>query len=324
MRLLWVVARLTGRDTGGMAGDAEPTAFVTGAASFLGQELVQLLVARGYRVLGLARSAASARLLQRAGATAVTGDLLAPGAWQDEAAADWVFHIAPCSRSTTRAWNHSESRARAAMDAHLLDAVAAGATRRVVYVSDPGYPDRADARPITEDELPPPGGCRARSLARVEGYAIAGLPVVTALPGCLYGNGSWFREHVVDRVMAGRHVLQFGMAGSWVSPIHVHDCAQALVHLAERGQIGNRYFIANNEPARLGEFAAVFARLADRPLRVWRLPVAAAPFLVGRPLADYVRTNALLSNIRLRGIGFRFRYLTIERGIEQVVGALHE
>jgi nucleoside-diphosphate-sugar epimerase len=147
--------------------------------------------------------------------------------------------------------------------------------------------------------------------------------VVTALPGCLYGNGSWFRQHVVDPIMAGRHVLQFGMAGSWVSPIHVHDCARALVHLAERGHIGNRYFIANNDPARLGEFATVFARLAGRRLRVWWLPAAAAPFLVGRPLADYVQTNAVLSNIRLRGIGFRFRYATIERGIEQVVGAVH-
>jgi hypothetical protein len=29
-------------------------------------------------------------------------------------------------------------------------------------------------------------------------------------------------------------------------------------------------------------------------------------------------------NIRLRGIGFRFRYPTLERGLEQVLGALDE
>jgi hypothetical protein len=162
------------------------------------------------------------------------------------------------------------------------------------------------------------------ALDRADGYAIAGLPIITALPGCVYGNASWFRECVVDRVMAGRRVLQFGKAGAWVSPIHVHDCARALVHLAERGDLGNRYFLANSEAIRMHEFAEAFARLANRPLRVWRVPAAAARCLASRPLADYVQANATFSNIRLRGIGFRFRYPTLEEGIAQVLGALHE
>jgi NAD dependent epimerase/dehydratase family enzyme len=153
---------------------------------------------------------------------------------------------------------------------------------------------------------------------------ISGLPIVTALPGCVYGNGSWFRKRIVDPVMAGRRVLQFGKPGCWVSPIHVHDCARALVHLAQRGDVGGRYFLAGSEPIRMHQFAQTFARLANRPLRVWRVPAAAAGILVGRPLADYVQTNAALSNIRLRGIGFRFRYPTLEQGLKQILGALHE
>jgi nucleoside-diphosphate-sugar epimerase len=39
-----------------MAGDAGPTAFITGAAGFIGMELVKVLLARGYQVFGLARS----------------------------------------------------------------------------------------------------------------------------------------------------------------------------------------------------------------------------------------------------------------------------
>jgi uncharacterized protein len=160
------------------------------------------------------------------------------------------------------------------------------------------------------------------ALGRLDGYVIAGLPIVTALPGCVYGNGSWFRERVVDPIMAGRRVLQFGRAGPWVSPIHVHDCARALVHLAERGDVGSRYFLTNNEPIRMHEFAQAFARLANRPLRVWRIPASAAGFFAGRSLADYVQGNLAFSNIRLRGIGFRFRYSTLEQGIEQVREAL--
>jgi nucleoside-diphosphate-sugar epimerase len=316
-------------DTGHMGRDARPTAFVTGAAGFIGTELIKVLVARGYQVFGLARSVESTRHLRRAGAIAIRGDLLVPGQWQDEASADWVFHIPPCVPARARSWRRAERLAhtRALMDTHLLDAVAAGATRRIVYVTDSRCYGPTGSRPVTEDELsvsPARGRCLMPALDRLDGYAIAGLPIVTALPGCVYGNASWFRQRVVDPVMAGRSVLQFGKAGRWVSPIHVHDCARALVHLAERGDVGSRYFLANNEPVRMHEFAQAFARIANRPLRVWRVPAAAAKLLVGRPLADYASGDLVFSNIRLRGIGFRFLYPTLEQGIEQILGALHE
>src|SRR5678816_4937039 len=78
-------------------------------------------------------------------------------------------------------------------------------------------------------------------------------PIVTALPGWVYGNGSWFRDRVIEPVMAGRRVVQFGTTGPWVSPIHVHDCARALVHLAEFGAVGGRYFLVNSDPIRTFE-----------------------------------------------------------------------
>jgi nucleoside-diphosphate-sugar epimerase len=309
-----------------MAGEAGPTAFVTGAAGFIGTELVKVLVACGYQVFGLAGSAASTRHLQRAGAIAIRGDLLVPGKWQDEAPADWVFHIPPCVPVGTGSWRRTRhiAQRRALMDAHLLDAVA-GVTKRVVYVADARCYGPTGIRPLTEDEVsvsPGRGRCLIPALDRLDGYTIAGLPIVTALPGCVYGNGSWFRDRVVDPVMSGRRVLQFGKRGSWVSPIHVHDCARGLVHLAERGIVGGRYFLANDEPIQMHEFAETVARLANRPLRVWRVPAAAAALLVHRPLADYARGNLALSNIRLRGTGFQFRYPTIEHGIDQVLGAL--
>jgi NAD dependent epimerase/dehydratase family enzyme len=35
-----------------------------------------------------------------------------------------------------------------------------------------------------------------------------------------------------------------------------------------------------------------------------------------------VSADAVFSNIRLRGIGFQFKYPTLEHGLEQVLGAL--
>src|SRR6185369_2778849 len=119
------------------------------------------------------------------------------------------------------------------------------------------------------------------ALDRIDGYVIAGLPIVTALPGWVYGNGSWFRERVIEPVLSGRRVLQFGKRGPWVSPIHVRDCARALIHLAERGEAGGRYFAVNSDPIRIHEFAEIFAPREPRAPRVTRAEIRS--LVRGRP-----------------------------------------
>jgi len=313
-----------------MAVAAKPTAFVTGAAGFIGIELIKVLKSQGHQVFGLTWSLDAARRVRNAGATAVMGDLLEPGQWQDEATAEWVFHVPPHPREGRRmTWARVEeiTRARLLMDRHLLDAASTGSTRRIVYVADTSCYGATGPRPITEDDPPRPsawGRCLAPAFDRLDGYIAAGLPIVTALPGWAYGNASWFRERVIEPVLGGRPVLQIGTQAPWVSPIHVHDCARALVHLAERGEVGGRYFLVNTDPVRMDELAETFARLATRRLRVWRLPSVASRFVFGPLLADSLKTDAVFSNARLRGIGFRFTYPTLEHGLEQVVGALND
>ncbi len=289
------------------------TAFVTGAAGFLGTELIKVLTSGGHHVAALSPTMETARHVRRAGASPVLGDLLEPGLWQDEACAEWVFHISESAAPT-----------RILTDAHLLDVVAASTTRRIVYVADARWYGATRTRPITEDDPPTPSGAARRflpALNRLGEYIVAGLPIVTAFPGCVYGNGSWLSRRIVAPIMAGRRVVQFGQDGPWVSPIHVHDCARALVYLAEHGEPGGRYFLVNDEPIRLHDFAETFARLASRSLRLWRLP-AAAQLVIGSVLGHSADANAVFSNIRLRGLGFQFRYPTIEEGLAQVIGAL--
>ena len=313
-----------------MATDSRATAFVTEAAGFIGIELVKVLVARGHPVFGLTDSLEAAERVRGAGGIPVMGSMLEPGPWQDETAADWVFHLPPRVtdwRRATRRRAASIMRARLLMDANLLDAVAAGATRRIVYVSDTTCYGATGLRPITEDAPPQPSawaGCLAPALKRVDDYVVAGQPIVTAFPGWVYGDRGWFRERVFEPILSGRRVLLFGKTRPWMSPIHVEDCARALVHLAGRGEPGGRYFLVNRDPIRLDEFAETFARLAHRPLRVLRVPAVAARFVVGPVLGDLLRANAVFSNIRLRGIGFRFLYPTIGEGLRQIVGALGE
>ena len=313
-----------------MACDTAHTTFVTGAAGFIGTELVKELTDRGHHVLGLANTAEEANRLRRIGATAVMGDLLVPGSWQDEAGADWVFHLPPHPSPSFHLIPKRPAAiaaARVLMDAHLLDAVASAATRRVVYVGDARCYGATGPRPITEDEPLPSRGtdCLTPALDRLDGYVVSGLPIVTALPGWVYGNAAWFRQRVIEPIVSGRRVVHFGNGGPWVSPIHVRDCARALVHLAEHGAVGGRYFVVNSDPVRMNEFAATFARLAKRPLRVWCMPAAAARVAGRAPFVGDGLRDAVLSNSRLRGSGFRFLYPTLEQGLQQIVGELdHE
>lgn len=314
-----------------MATHARETTFVTGGGGFIGSELIKVLVARRHRVFCLTENAEAAARVRRCGGVPVMGDLREPGPWQDEAGADWVFHLPahamPGARLTERC-AEGMTRGQVQMDTNLLDAVAAGPTRRIVYVADTScYGATGSQRPVTEDTPPQPsawGRCLTPALDRLDGYIVAGEPIVAAFPGWVYGNGGWFREHVIKPVMAGRRVLLFGKTGPLVSPIHVEDCARALVHLAQHGEPGGRYFLVNRDPIRLHEFAGTFARSAGRPLRSFRLPGYAARLMVGSILAEYLQADAVFSNIRLRGTGFRFRYPTLEHGLQQIVGGLHE
>jgi nucleoside-diphosphate-sugar epimerase len=312
-----------------MSSGVQPSAFVTRAAGFIGTELIKILTNRGCQVFGLAESQAAAEAVRRAGAIPVIGDLRKPGRWQDESAGDWVFHLPPepeCGRRLTRTRAESIARELAQMDARLLDAVSAGATRRIVYVAHASCYGAGGTSPITEDESRRPfgwGRCFTPALERLEGYVIAGLPIVTAFPGWVYGDASWFRDRIVEPVMRGRRVVQFGKTGPLVSTIHVEDCARALVHLAEHGEPAGRYFLVNHEPVAMAQFAAAFARAADRPLRVWPMPAAAVRLVLGPVLGDEFSADAVFSNIRLRGIGFRFRYPTLDEGIRQVLGSLN-
>jgi nucleoside-diphosphate-sugar epimerase len=107
-----------------MTAGERATTFVTEADGFMGTELVNVLVAQGHQVFALTKSLDAAERVRRAGATAVMGDLLKPGQWQDETARGVPPSTSSVGRrGVSRKRAAAITRDRVVMDANLLDAV---------------------------------------------------------------------------------------------------------------------------------------------------------------------------------------------------------
>jgi hypothetical protein len=308
-------------------GDTVKRLFVTGGTGFIGGAFVPLAREAGFQVHLLTRSAQSAERWAREGVTPVQGDLLTPGPWQREAAAsEWVVHLAqPLTfggRVTRkRAEAYREQRLR--MDTLLLDSLRPDVARRVLYVAGTSYYGDQGPRLVTEDSPPRPSGWGpyiAPAIEMLPGYRARGLPLVEAYPGSVYGLGSWFDQYMLKPLSAGKRL--FGMKETLTrcaSPIHVEDCARALLHLLEHGAVGQRYFVVDDQPVPFAELTRVAAEtLGVTPHRVL-LPRKVCDLVVGPVVTDSLTAEARLSNARLHGTGFQLRYPTIHEGVPALV-----
>ena len=324
MRSLWVAVHWLPAHTPHMAFDTEPTTLVASAAGLVGAERVKVLANLGHQVIGVTESDEGAARLRHIGGTAVLGDLLVPHRWHDAATADWVFHVAPQQPQVAQVHHkrtESIASARVLMDSHLLDTVLCGSARRIVRTAHASCPGHTGLRAIAGRPKP----CHPRRCStareRLAGCVVFGVRIASTLPAWVYGSSSLFRERVVEPIVAGRGVLTFADVDPLVSSVLIRDHARMLVHLAQRGEIDGRYFVVNSDAAQMNEFASTVARVAGRPLRVWQRPEV-APLSLNAP--DVPHADNVFSDVRLRGIRFRFLYPTLERGLPQLIAAIHE
>ena len=224
-------------------------AFVTGGSGFIGQHVVQKLVARGDEVHALARSEESAALLRQLGATVFKGDItdaasLRPGM----AGCDVVFHMAAWYKLGAPDWMNAE-------------AINVGGTRRVLRLAhELGIPKivytstvavYGDTQGQLVDESYYKEGPflteydRTKWLAH---YKVAlpliekGAPIVIVMPGGVYGPGDTsFIAQLMRMFYRGLAVLP----GSdlTVTYAHVEDIAEGHLLAAEKGKVGESYIL---------------------------------------------------------------------------------
>lgn len=242
--------------------------FVTGATGFIGGELVKQLVSRGHQVVALVRSPERTTVLRALGVELHTGDITERETLRAPmTAVDGVFHVAAWYRL-----GHREPRAeRINVDGtrHVLETMKELGIARGVYTSTVGV--FGDTHGVLVDEQYFARGPfltvydRTKWKAHYE-VAVpmieAGLPLVIAMPGLVYGPGDTSGVHTsLVQLLRGRlPISPSGAAHCWG---YVEDTARGLIQAMETGRLGESYLLTGPVHA-FDQAFAVAARLADR------------------------------------------------------------
>lgn len=276
--------------------------FVTGGTGAIGRPAVQALLDAGHEVTGMARSATSARSLERAGATPIQVSLFdtsgLAGALRGH---DAVLNLATALPATykftsMRAWRDNirirTEGSRSVVAAAMQSGVGTMVQESVAMV----YPDCGD-RWITEDQTPdryPMAESNLAAEASVQKFTDGGRTGVVLRFGWFQGPTA---AHSVEIFQLARRGIcfQIGSEEAYVASIHVDDGGRAVE--ASLFVPAGVYNVVDDEPLTTREYADALAAAAGRPCRV-RIPGRAAALLGHRTTS--LRRSLRVSNAKLR------------------------
>lgn len=303
--------------------------FIAGATGILGREVVRLLVARGDRVRGLARSEANVQLLIRLGADAAPASLFDPGALARHIeGCEAVLHLATRIPETMRpgiADFRENDRIRTEGTESLLAAAQAAGARLYVQQSIAFLAATPEDRLLADD-----AGCTLRDADRPPAEAAirmesmvraANLPTMILRGGIFYHAESLQTRALIDAVRR-RLLPVFGSGRNIVSLIHVRDMARAVVASLDRPASGETFFVVDDRPLSFADYVGTVARLAGaKPPRHW--PECLARPLLGPVLGALPKISFRCSNAKLRqATGWSPELPTLESGMRQVLEEL--
>lgn len=262
---------------------------VTGASGRIGRALLPKLKEAGHDVVGLARSNASADIVRSAGAEVHTGDLLEAESLRGlVAGADRVVHLGGGVRGAGQMTPDRLNRE----GTENLAAVTSD-TPVVLASSCAVYGDRSNLW-IEEDFDPTPNTRYGRSkvdaenIATDRGWTIARIAAI---------YGAEFPFAMVDRMRDGKAWLP-GEGRNHVPTMHIDDCVNALVLLAERDSAITVHLADRSQPTLREFYDCVHRYVGGTPVRFWSTYIP-----------SYVQTWAARNNERVQSrIGQKPRF----------------
>ncbi|MDC7806740.1 SDR family oxidoreductase [Luteimonas sp BLCC-B24] len=239
--------------------------FVTGATGFVGSAVVRELLAHGHRVLGLARSDASAQGLAALGAATLRGDLEAPETLQRGAErADAVLHLG---------FVHDFSRFgdACAIDRRAIDALGAAIehTAKPLIVTA-GVAALDTAGPVATEADParaPTDAYPRASEAAANALSARGIATgIMRLPPTVHGDGDHgFVPMLIDIARrTGRSAYIEWGDNVWPA-VHVRDAARAFRLAVERGPRAEIHHAVAEQGVAFRKIAEAIAAGLDLP-----------------------------------------------------------
>lgn len=192
---------------------------ITGAAGLVGLQVAVQAVAAGHEVVGVVRSAESARRVRQAGARPALVPGLDPGPLAAAlAGAEAVVHLAQIGREAP---GQTYAEVNVAGTRALLEAAQRACVARVVYFSGLGVARYGMAPHCTNPYFLSKLACEAELLG-------SGLETVVFRPSYVLGPGSELVAELL-RALRGGAVPRAGQGGQRLQPIALRDAAALAV-----------------------------------------------------------------------------------------------
>jgi nucleoside-diphosphate-sugar epimerase len=288
--------------------------FVTGGTGLIGSAVVTELLAHGHAVLALARSDASARAAEAAGAQPLRGALADSGALRSGAAqADGVIHLAFGNDfSSPDAVALSVAEETAALQ--TLGQELEGSDRPFVTVSGtPWVPGRVstEADPLPTDG---PVGGRGRAVNAVLGLAARGVrSTAVRMPRTVHNNGTGGFAGLLTTIARQSGVSGYPGDGTQRWPaVHALDAAVLFRLALEQAEAGTAWHAVADEGDQVRDIAAVIGRRLN-------LPAKSVPAQTYGPLGPIFAADQPSSSDRTRqALGWEPKHPSLLEDLENI------
>ena len=277
--------------------------FVTGATGTIGGPVARAFRREGHAVLGLARSAATARRLAAREIRPVPGSLEEPELLARAAAeCEVIVHAAADAGAAMFALD------RAALETLLAAARLGPQPKVLVYTSGTWiYGDTGGRRADEAAPLQPPAYAADRIQHERRVLDADGIRGLVLRPGCVYGGRGSLTAMWFEGASKGRLEIVGDGSARWAM-VHEDDLADAYVRAAVSGLSGEVFNVSEASDPTVLDMARAVARASGHGGEIRRLPVPEAVARFGAFAECLAYDQQLDSSKAERLLGWRPRH----------------
>lgn len=298
--------------------------FITGGTGFVGTNLTERLVNKGWKVSVLTRAGGRAdRVLP--GVTFVEGNPVQEGSWQEKLAEhDMVINLAGASlfHRWSRDYKETIRKSRILTTRNVAEALSARKGKKTVLLSTSavGYYGFHGDEPL--DESSPPGTDFLGSLcmdweAEAERARHWGVRVVLCRFGIVMGTQGGALGEMLPLFRNGLG-SPLGSGNQWISWVHQKDLVNIHLFLAEAEDVSGPVNCTAPTPVRNSELGDVLAEALGKSVRMPAVPAFMVRLFKGEFGTVLVKGQKVLPK-RLLKEGFEFRFPGIREALADLL-----